>query len=69
MRGRKAALSSLLSALGYRKVDLVGHSLGGTVAFVLADALTEKFGGDSVEELQANWKAFRDRTTARFARS
>jgi chorismate synthase len=39
------------------------------VAFVLADALTEKFGGDSVEELQANWRAFRDRTTARFARS
>ena len=39
------------------------------VAFVLADALTEKFGSDSVEELQANWKAFRDRTSARFARS
>ena len=38
------------------------------VAFVLADALTEKFGADSVEELQANWKAFRDRTSARFAR-
>jgi chorismate synthase len=39
------------------------------VAFVLADALTEKFGGDSVEELQTNWKAFRDRTSARFVRS
>jgi chorismate synthase len=39
------------------------------VAFVLADALVEKFGGDSVEELQANWKAFRDRTSARFVRS
>ncbi|HUK32806.1 MAG TPA: chorismate synthase, partial [Vicinamibacterales bacterium] len=39
------------------------------VAFVLADALGEKFGGDSVEELQANWRAFRDRTSARFARS
>jgi chorismate synthase len=39
------------------------------VAFVLADALTEKFGADSVEELQANWRAFRDRTSARFARS
>jgi chorismate synthase len=39
------------------------------VAFVLADALTEKFGGDSVEELHANWQAFRDRTSARFARS
>jgi chorismate synthase len=39
------------------------------VAFVLADALIEKFGGDSVEELQTNWKAFRDRTSARFVRS
>ena len=39
------------------------------LAFVLADALTEKFGADSVEELQANWRAFRDRTSARFARS
>src|SRR5215467_14524836 len=39
------------------------------VAFVLADALTEKFGADSVEELQANWRAFRDRISAKFARS
>ncbi len=39
------------------------------VAFVLADALMEKFGADSVEELQANWKAFRERTSTRFARS
>ena len=39
------------------------------VAFVLADAVTEKFGGDSVEELQSNWRSFRDRTTARFAKS
>ena len=39
------------------------------VAFVLADALTEKFGADSVDELQVNWKAFCDRTSARFARS
>src|SRR5262249_27424858 len=39
------------------------------VAFVLADALTEKFGGDSIDELHENWKAFRDRTSARFARS
>ena len=37
------------------------------VAFVLAGALLEKFGGDSIDELQANWQAFRDRTTARFA--
>ena len=39
------------------------------VAFVLADALTEKFGGDSVEELQANWQAFREKTSERFTRS
>src|SRR5947207_1109637 len=45
---------------------VVGEAM---VAFILADALTEKFGADSVEELQANWKAFRDRTSARFARS
>ncbi len=38
------------------------------VAFVLADALLEKFGGDSIEELQANWQATRERTAARFAK-
>jgi chorismate synthase len=37
------------------------------VAFVLADALVEKFGGDSVPELLENWRAFRRRTAARFA--
>jgi chorismate synthase len=36
------------------------------VAFVLADALTEKFGSDSVDEIQTNWRAFRQRTAARF---
>jgi chorismate synthase len=36
------------------------------VAIVLADALTEKFGGDSLDELIENWKAFRARTSARF---
>jgi len=39
------------------------------VAFVLADAATEKFGGDSMDELVANWRAFRDRTSARFRKS
>jgi chorismate synthase len=39
------------------------------VAFVLADALLEKFGGDSIDELRANWQAFRDRTAARFTGS
>ena len=38
------------------------------VAFVLADAAVEKFGGDSMTELVANWQAFRQRTSARFAR-
>ena len=34
---------------------VVGEAM---VAIVLADALIEKFGGDSVEELVANWQAF-----------
>jgi chorismate synthase len=44
---------------------VVGEAM---VAFVLADAVIDKFGGDSVEELVANWRAFRDRTSARFTR-
>jgi chorismate synthase len=44
---------------------VVGEAM---VAFVLADAVMEKFGGDSVEELVANWEAFRARTSARFHR-
>jgi len=43
---------------------VVGEAM---VAFVLADALVEKFGGDSIEELVANWKTSRERTAARFA--
>ncbi len=43
---------------------VVGEAM---VAIVLADALIEKFGGDSVEELVANWQAFSKRTAARFA--
>jgi chorismate synthase len=38
------------------------------VAFVLADAAIEKFGGDTVDELVANWKSFQTRTAARFDR-
>ena len=38
------------------------------VAFVLADAAVEKFGGDSIAELEASWRAFHDRTAARFVR-
>jgi chorismate synthase len=44
---------------------VVGEAM---VAIVLADALIEKFGGDAVEELVANWKAFQKRTVARFTR-
>src|SRR5262245_54401214 len=42
---------------------VVGEAM---VAILLADALVEKFGGDSVGELVANWKAFQERTSARF---
>jgi chorismate synthase len=38
------------------------------VAFVLADAAIEKFGGDSMTELIANWQAYRARTSARFSK-
>lgn len=44
---------------------VVGEAM---VAIVLADALTEKFGGDTVEELVANLRAFKARTAARFER-
>jgi chorismate synthase len=37
------------------------------VAFVLADAAIDKFGGDSIDELVASWRRFRDRTAARFS--
>jgi chorismate synthase len=42
---------------------VVGEAM---VAIVLADAVLEKFGSDSIEELVANWKAFRARTEVRF---
>jgi len=44
---------------------VVGEAM---VAFVLADAVVEKFGGDSMVELIANWEAFSARTAGRFAR-
>src|SRR5262245_13742153 len=44
---------------------VVGEAM---VAIVLADAVIEKFGGDSVIELVANWTATKNRTTARLAR-
>ena len=45
---------------------VVGEAM---VAIVLADAATEKFGGDSIEEMVENWRAFRARTAARFTRA
>jgi chorismate synthase len=44
---------------------VVGEAM---VALVLADAAIEKFGGDSVQELVENFRTFRDRTAARFAK-
>ena len=44
---------------------VVGEAM---VSMVLADALTEKFGGDSIEELLQNFQSFRSRTAARFGR-
>ncbi len=44
---------------------VVGEAM---VAFVLADALLEKFGGDTIDELVRNWETFRARTSARFTR-
>jgi chorismate synthase len=42
---------------------VVGEAM---VAIVLADAVLEKFGGDSIDEMVANWKAFRSRVAQRF---
>lgn len=42
---------------------VVGEAM---VAIVLADALIEKFGGDTVEELVASWSAFTAATRGRF---
>jgi len=44
---------------------VVGEAM---VAIVLADAVMEKFGDDTVDELVANWKAFLHRTVSRFTR-
>src|SRR4029079_11849465 len=44
---------------------VVGEAM---TAIVLADALMEKFGADTVDEIVTNWKTFHDRTVARFSR-
>jgi chorismate synthase len=38
------------------------------VAFVLADAFLEKFGGDSIDEIERHYGATRDEVRRRFAR-
>ena len=45
---------------------VVGEAM---VAIVLAEAALEKFGGDSLEEILANWHAARTRTSDRFTRA
>jgi chorismate synthase len=44
---------------------VVGEAM---VAIVLAEAAVEKFGGDSLDEMLDNWRQFRRRTAARFAK-
>ena len=44
---------------------VVGEAM---TAIVLADAVIEKFGSDTVDDIVSNWKAYCDRTSARFAR-
>jgi chorismate synthase len=44
---------------------VVGEAM---VAIVLADAVVEKFGGDTIDELVSNWQAFNERTALRFVR-
>jgi chorismate synthase len=45
---------------------VVGEAM---VALVLAEAAIEKFGGDSLEEMVTNWKAFSDHTIHRFTKA
>src|SRR5579864_8467803 len=42
---------------------VVGEAM---VAFVLADAVVEKFGADTIGEIVRNWRAFCDQTASRF---
>jgi chorismate synthase len=45
---------------------VVGEAM---VALVLAEAAIEKFGGDSLEEMVRNWKAYSDHTIHRFTKA
>jgi chorismate synthase len=45
---------------------VVGEAM---IAFVLADAFLEKFGGDSIDEIQAHYAATAEQIRRRFDRS
>ena len=44
---------------------VVGEAM---VAFVLAEAVIDKFGGDSMAEVRKNLASYRERTAARFTK-
>ncbi len=46
--------------------SVVGEAM---VAFVVASAAIEKFGGDTIDELVCNWRAFQQHTADRLAKS
>ena len=49
-------------------VPAMGVIAEALTAFVLADALVEKFGGDSLREMKRNWQAYLDQLAERWAR-
>ncbi|MEO8636112.1 MAG: chorismate synthase [Gemmatimonadales bacterium] len=49
-------------------VPAMGVIAEALTAFVLADALMEKFGGDSLREMQRNWRTYLDQLAERWAR-
>jgi len=49
-------------------VPAMGVIAEALTAFVLADALVEKFGGDSLREMQRNWQAYLAQLAERWAR-
>jgi chorismate synthase len=49
-------------------VPAMGVIAEALTAFVLADALVEKFGGDSLGEMKRNWQSYLDQLAERWAR-
>ena len=64
-RPRDRGQKTIAAPVKKRAAAVVAEAM---VAFVLADAAIEKFGGDSIEELVENWRAFRERTASRFVK-